>query len=84
MKKQPSTIHYYNINSIKYRYILKVYNVMSLELDHPKISDLPQKKTIEIIKEAMENVLPREFLANLDPVPLKVSVEVGPNWGELK
>ncbi len=42
------------------------------------------KNTLEIIKNAMENAIPREFLSNIEPVPLQVSIGVGKNWGELK
>jgi DNA polymerase-1 len=51
-----------------------VYEVKTTLLD----SALP------LIADAMTNAIPKEFLKNLDPVPLEVHVGKGRTWGDLK
>ena len=41
-------------------------------------------KVIPLIKNAMENAIPLEFLSKLESVPLLVSSGYGRNFGELK
>ncbi len=59
--------------------VLQVHDELIYEVKKEKT-----EQAVKIIKEAMKNVIPREFLDNLEPVPLEVSSGVGKNWGELK
>ena len=59
--------------------ILQVHDELVFEIKKDKIN-----QAVEIIEKAMKDVIPHEFLANLEPVPLEVSVGIGENWGELK
>lgn len=61
------------------RLLLQVHDELVYEI---KKSTLTEAK--DIIENAMKNVIPKEFLENLEPVPLEVSVNTGNNWGELK
>ncbi|MCE9517438.1 hypothetical protein K8Q96_00340 [Candidatus Nomurabacteria bacterium] len=40
-------------------------------------------KASVIIKEAMVNAIPDEFLKGMEKVPLEVSFDVGKTWGDL-
>lgn len=59
--------------------ILQVHDELIYEIEEDKIN-----QATEIIKNTLKNVIPREFLNNLDPVLLEVSCDVGKNWGGLK
>jgi DNA polymerase-1 len=61
------------------RLLLQVHDELVYEIKRDKVE---QAKAI--IEEAMKHAIPGEFLANLEPVPLEVSVAVGDNWGALK
>lgn len=59
--------------------VLQIHDELVYEIKKEHV-----KQAVEIIKNAMEHVIPSEFLANLEPVPLAVSSDIGANWGELK
>ena len=61
------------------RLILQVHDELVYEI---KISAL--EKSSKIIIDSMKNAIPKDFLANLDPVPLEVSFGTGHSWGDLK
>lgn len=58
--------------------ILQVHDELIYEIKKDKINDC-----LTIIKEAMENVIPDEFIRDKERVPLQVSSSYGVNWGEL-
>ena len=60
------------------RLLLQVHDELVYEIHHDVL-----EKAKSIIEHAMKHAIPDEFLLNLDPVPLEVSVKVGDNWGEL-
>jgi DNA polymerase-1 len=43
-----------------------------------------EEKVSKVVKHAMEDVIPKEFLRSKNPVPLEVMANSGNNWGELK
>lgn len=59
--------------------ILQVHDELIYE-----VKDEYCNKVSLIIKTALENAIPKDFLGNRDSVPLVVSVSIGKNWGELK
>ncbi|MDD3662680.1 MAG: DNA polymerase [Candidatus Pacebacteria bacterium] len=59
--------------------ILQVHDELIYEIEEEKVN-----QATEIIKKTLKDVIPREFLNNLDPVSLEVSCDVGKNWGGLK
>ncbi len=61
------------------RIVLQVHDELVYEIKEDKLD-----QAIKIIKKAMIDVIPGEFLVNMTPVPLDVSVGFGKNWGELK
>ena len=61
------------------RLLLQVHDELVYEIKEDKI-----KEATKIIENAMRQAIPREFLANLEPVPLEVSSSFGATWGELK
>jgi DNA polymerase-1 len=61
------------------RLLLQVHDELVYEIKIDKVEEAKK-----IIETAMKNAIPKEFLENLDPVPLEVSVAVGDNWGSLK
>ncbi len=65
------------INEVKL--VLQVHDELIYEIKKEKV-----EQAVKIIKEAMKNAIPHEFLDNLEPVPLEVSCGVGKDWGHLK
>ncbi len=65
------------INEVKL--VLQIHDELIYEIKKDKLD-----QAVKIIKEVMKNVIPRNFLENLEPVPLEISVGIGKNWGELK
>lgn len=66
---------------------LKKYTRLILQVHDELIYEIKEEKVgivCPIIEKAMKNVIPGEFLENIEPVPLQVSCDVGPNWGALK
>ena len=61
------------------RIVLQVHDELVYEIKKEKLDE-----ATSIIKRAMVNAIPNEFIVNMSPVPLDVSVGVGKNWGELK
>lgn len=59
--------------------VLQVHDELIFEIEE-KYVDIAKG----IIKEAMENAIPVEFLRDMESVPLVVSSDIGKNWGELK
>jgi len=59
--------------------VLQVHDELIFEVKEDKI-----EKVAKIIKEAMEDVIPSEFLKNIENVPLLVSSSYGKTWGDLK
>lgn len=61
------------------RLLLQVHDELVYEIKEDKVD-----QAVKIIEKAMKNAIPSEFLANLEPVPLEVSWDVGKTWGDLK
>lgn len=61
------------------RLVLQVHDELVYEIKKESL-----KQAQSIIEQAMRDVIPKEFLINLDHVPLLVSIASGPNWGVLK
>ena len=61
------------------RLVLQVHDELIFEIQKDKI-----EKATEIIKNAMEDVIPTEFLKGMENVPLLVSSSHGATWGDLK
>lgn len=59
--------------------ILQVHDELIYEIKEDLVN-----QAIPIIKKAMKEVIPKEYLADKEPVPLEVSSDVGKNWGDLK
>jgi DNA polymerase-1 len=59
--------------------LLQVHDELIFE-----IKDDCVDKAKSVIKNAMENAIPDEFLNGMNSVPLEVSCDIGKNWGELK
>ncbi|MFA6355050.1 MAG: DNA polymerase [Candidatus Paceibacterota bacterium] len=59
--------------------VLQVHDELVYEVKEEK-----KDMIIKIIKKGMIEVIPEEFMLNLNPVPLDVKVGIGKNWGELK
>ena len=59
--------------------VLQVHDELVYEIKKEKLDE-----AIKIIKNGMIDVISSEFLINMIPVPLDVTVGVGSNWGELK
>lgn len=65
------------INEVKL--VLQVHDELIFEIKEDKI-----EKATKIIENAMENVIPIEFLKDMKSVPLLVSSSHGATWGDLK
>lgn len=63
----------------KVHLVLQVHDELVYEIEKDSL-----KEACEIIENAMKNAIPKEFLINIDSVPLEVSVGVGKTWGDLK
>jgi DNA polymerase-1 len=60
------------------RLVLQVHDELIYEIKE----DLIDRASV-IIKEAMVNAIPDEFLKGMEKVPLEVSFDVGKTWGDL-
>lgn len=58
--------------------LLQVHDELIFEIEEKYVD-----RVLPIIKEAMENAIPVEFLKGMESVPLVVSSDIGGNWGEL-
>ena len=63
----------------KVKLILQVHDELIYEIKEDILSI-----AIKIIENAMTNVIPEEFLKNMEKVPIVVSVGCGKKWGDLK
>lgn len=63
----------------KARLVLQVHDELVYEIKEEFVD-----KAVQIILNTMKNAIPKEFLENLDKVPLEVSYNIGDNWGEAK
>ncbi|MFA7000457.1 MAG: DNA polymerase, partial [Candidatus Paceibacterota bacterium] len=61
------------------RMVLQVHDELVYEIKKNKLVEAR-----EIIEKAMVEVIPKDFVVEMTPVPLAVTVGVGKNWGELK
>lgn len=59
--------------------LLQVHDELIFEIKDEYVEDAKK-----IIKSAMENVIPDQFVKDMDAVPLVVSCDIGENWGILK
>ncbi|ETB64106.1 TPA: DNA polymerase I [Candidatus Nomurabacteria bacterium] len=78
MKKADEAIKGKGLSSYV-RVLLQIHDELIFEVKEEKVLEF-----IDIIKNEMENVIPKEFLKDLESVPLVVSASYGANWGELK
>ena len=60
------------------RLVLQVHDELVYEIKEDKI-----KVSVKIIEDAMKNVIPDEFLKDMEKVPLLVSAVYGKTWGDL-
>lgn len=60
------------------RLVLQVHDELVYEIKDDKI-----KESVKIIEDAMKNVIPDEFLKDMEKVPLLVSAVYGKTWGDL-
>lgn len=60
------------------RLVLQVHDELVYEIKEDKI-----KESVKIIEDAMKNVIPDEFLKDMEKVPLLVSAVYGKTWGDL-
>lgn len=65
--------------SIDARMILQVHDELIYE-----IKSGSKDQAIELIKQALREAIPEQFLKGIEAVPLEVSVHYGSNWGALK
>lgn len=66
---------------------LKEYTKLVLQVHDELIYEIREDKIdiiCPIIEGAMKEVVPKEFLRDIEPVPLLVSCNIGTNWGDLK
>ncbi len=61
------------------RLVLQVHDELIYEIKEDKVD-----QATRVIESAMKHAIPREFLANLEEVPLEVSSSSGKTWGDLK
>jgi DNA polymerase-1 len=61
------------------RMVLQVHDELVYEIKKEKLEIAK-----EIIEKMMVEAIPFEFIKDMNPVPLAVSVYSGVNWGELK
>jgi DNA polymerase I len=59
--------------------VLQIHDELIYEIKEEKVQE-----AMKIIEKAMKEAIPKDFLQNLEPVPLEVSSYFGKNWGELK
>ena len=59
--------------------VLQVHDELVYEIKKERIAE-----SIDIIRKAMIQAIPNDFIKNMTPVPLEVTVGFGKNWGELK
>lgn len=59
--------------------VLQVHDELVYEIKKDKVGEV-----MKIVENAMKNAIPKEFLENIEPVPLEVSSSFGQTWGELK
>ncbi len=78
MKKADEAIKREGFSSYA-RVLLQIHDELIFEVKEEKVLDF-----IDIIKNEMENAIPKEFLKDIESVPLLVSASYGANWGELK
>lgn len=63
----------------KAKLVLQIHDELIYEVKKEVIEEV-----ITVIKNSLENVIPNEFMSNLEPVPLNIHSSYGLNWGELK
>jgi DNA polymerase-1 len=78
MKKADEAIEKAKIKN-ETRLVLQVHDELIYEVKEDKV-----EQAIDIIKKAMEEVIPEEFLKGMNGVPLLVSSCFGKTWGDLK
>jgi len=61
------------------RLVLQIHDELIYEIKNNKV-----EQAIKIIENAMENVIPAEFIRGMEEVPLRVSYTFGKTWGDLK
>lgn len=59
--------------------VLQVHDELIYE-----VRDEYREEVSSVIKKALEDIIPIEFLGDKEDVPLVVSVSIGKNWGDLK
>lgn len=78
MKKAEDALSNNNLLD-KANIILQVHDELIYE-----VKDGHEKEVSDIIKQALEDIIPKDFLEGKEEVPLVVSVSVGKTWGDLK
>lgn len=59
--------------------ILQVHDELVYEIKNEAV-----EKATKVIKEAMEEAIPKKYRKGKKDIPMLVNVESGPNWGEMK
>lgn len=59
--------------------LLQIHDELIFEIKEEKIDE-----AMKVIKDAMEDVIPKYFVKDMEEVPLIVSASYGKSWGELK
>ena len=59
--------------------LLQVHDELIYEIKEDKVD-----QAVDIIKQAMRDVIPPQFITGMSEVPLEVSVNIGLTWGGLK
>ena len=78
MKKANDALEYALLGK-EAKLILQIHDELVYEIKEDKV-----KEAIKIVENAMENVIPDEFLVGKKKVPLLVSSSFGKTWGDLK
>lgn len=78
MKKAEEALSRNNLLD-KANLVLQVHDELIYE-----VRDEYREEVSSVIKKALEDIIPIEFLGDKEDVPLVVSVSIGKNWGDLK
>jgi DNA polymerase-1 len=78
MKKAEDSLQKANVRKDAHL-LLQVHDELIYEIKEDAVA-----KAQKIIEEAMQHAIPKEFVKDMNEVPLEVSTGVGKTWGDLK